>query len=57
MVTKNLQTNETIIKMVHAAFPDRKVAAIKELTEGMCNVTYCLTFCDGRDVYKRQDLP
>lgn len=49
MVTKNLQTNETIIKMVHAAFPERKVAAIKELTEGMCNVTYCLTFCDGSE--------
>ena len=49
MITKNLQTNETIIRMAKAAFPDREVASIKELTEGMCNVTYCVTFCDGRE--------
>ncbi|MBO6014961.1 MAG: aminoglycoside phosphotransferase family protein [Lachnospiraceae bacterium] len=48
-ITKNRQSKETIIKMAKAAFPDKDVLHIKELTEGMCNVTYCITFQDGSE--------
>lgn len=47
MITKNYQTDETIKKMIEAAFPNREVESIRELTEGMCNVTYSISFCDG----------
>ena len=46
-ITKNKQSRETILKMAGAAFPERKVAEIRELTEGMCNVTYKVRFEDG----------
>lgn len=46
-ITKNRQSTETITAMAKAAFPGKQVAAIKELTEGMCNVTYDITFDDG----------
>lgn len=46
-ITKCLQTNENIIRMATAAFPDRGIPGIEELTEGMCNVAYRLTFQDG----------
>lgn len=46
-VTKNRQSQKTISNMVRAAFPDKKIAAVKELTEGMCNVTYDVSFEDG----------
>jgi aminoglycoside phosphotransferase (APT) family kinase protein len=45
-ITKNRQSDETISLMAKKAFPDKNVAAIKELTEGMCNVTYDITFED-----------
>ena len=48
-ITKNKQTEETIRRMAKAAFPDREVVSIKELTEGMCNVTYCLAPNDGME--------
>ena len=35
--------------MAKKAFPDKTVAAIKELTEGMCNVTYHVVFDDGAE--------
>ena len=35
--------------MAKAAFPDKQIADIKELTEGMCNVTYSITFSDGSE--------
>ncbi len=35
--------------MVRNAFPEKKIAAIKELTEGMCNVTYDIAFEDGTE--------
>lgn len=35
--------------MAQKAFPDKKVVDIKELTEGMCNVTYDITFDDGTE--------
>jgi aminoglycoside phosphotransferase (APT) family kinase protein len=33
--------------MIKKAFPSKTAAAIRELTEGMCNVTYNITFADG----------
>ena len=47
--TKNQQSNETIIHMANVAFPEKQVVSIKELTEGMCNVTYNITFEDGSE--------
>ena len=48
-ITKNRQSNETISGMAKKAFPGKKIAEIKELTEGMCNVTYDITFEDGSE--------
>lgn len=49
MITKNRQSDDTIIRMAKVAFPDKQVTEIKELTEGMCNVTYSLSFSDGSE--------
>lgn len=46
-ITKNKQTNENIVAMAKAAFPDRGIPKIQELTEGMCNAAYRLTYADG----------
>ena len=35
--------------MAKAAFPSKKVSNITELTEGMCNVTYDISFDDGSE--------
>ena len=35
--------------MAKMAFPDKQVEKIKELPEGMCNVTYEITFTDGSE--------
>ena len=48
-ITKNRQSEETINGMAKMAFPDKQIAEIKELTEGMCNVTYDITFEDGSE--------
>ena len=48
-ITKNRQSEETITGMAKMAFPDKKIAGIRELTEGMCNVTYDITFEDGSE--------
>ena len=47
MITKNRQSDSTINEMIKKAFPEKTAADIKELTEGMCNVTYNITFSDG----------
>lgn len=49
MITKNRQSQETIINMAKKAFPDKQITEIKELTEGMCNVTYDIAFGDGSE--------
>ena len=49
MITKNRQSNEKITEMAKRAFPDKTVIAVKELTEGMCNVTYHVVFDDGSE--------
>ena len=46
-IRKNKQTNESIIRMAEAAFPQRGIPEIAELTEGMCNAAYKLTYEDG----------
>ncbi|MBR5798952.1 MAG: aminoglycoside phosphotransferase family protein [Lachnospiraceae bacterium] len=48
-ITKNRQSEETIVKMAKAAFPNKEIKTIKELTEGMCNVTYDISFTDGSE--------
>ena len=48
-ITKNRQSRETISRMAQKAFPDKSIAEIIELTEGMCNVTYDITFKDGTE--------
>ncbi len=48
-ITKNKQSKETITAMAAMAFPDKRIAAIKELTEGMCNVAYDIAFEDGSE--------
>lgn len=49
MKTKNKQSEETIKKQAKAAFPDKEVAKIQELSEGMCNVAYYVLFQDGSE--------
>ena len=49
MITKNKQSRETIVNMAQKAFPDKQITEIKELTEGMCNVTYNIAFDDGSE--------
>lgn len=46
-ITKNKQTKESIIRMAQATFPQRGIPQIAELTEGMCNAAYKLTYEDG----------
>lgn len=45
-ITKNKQSSETIAEMARRAFPDKEILTVKELTEGMCNVTYDISFTD-----------
>ena len=47
MITKNRQSDSTLNEMISKAFPGKTVTDIQELTEGMCNVTYNITFSDG----------
>ncbi len=47
MITKNRQSDDIINKMITKAFPGKTAADIRELTEGMCNVTYNITFSNG----------
>ena len=47
MITKNRQSDAVINEMIKKACPSKTAASIKELTEGMCNVTYNITFTDG----------
>ncbi|MDE7201487.1 MAG: aminoglycoside phosphotransferase family protein [Lachnospiraceae bacterium] len=48
-ITKNKQAENTIRLMAKAAFPDREVISINELTEGMCNVTYQVGLDNGAE--------
>ena len=46
-ITKCIQTKDNVIRMASVVFPDKGVPQIEELTEGMCNVAYRLTYKDG----------
>ena len=43
-VTKNRQTNDTVLRMAKTAFPDKRVMGIKELDDGFCIVTSPMIF-------------
>lgn len=45
-ITKNHQSAETLHALAAAAFPDRQIRAITELTEGMFNAAYRFDFMD-----------
>lgn len=47
MITKNRQSDDIINEMIKKSFPGKSATDIRELTEGMCNVTYNITFSDG----------
>ena len=47
MITKNRQPDNILNEMISNAFPGKKASSVRELTEGMCNVTYDITFEDG----------
>ena len=51
-VTKNHQSPENLHALCSVAFPDRKVRAVTELTEGMFNAAYRVDFTDGASVLK-----
>ena len=46
-ITKNNLPIETVRKIVSEKFPDKKIQEIKELTEGMLNAAYSVSFEDG----------
>lgn len=46
-ITKNHQSPEMLHTLCSTAFPDRTVASITELTEGMFNAAYRIDFADG----------
>lgn len=46
-VTKNIQNRETIEKIIGNAFPEKEMTAYAELSEGLCNIAYCIEFSDG----------
>lgn len=45
-ITKNHQSPETLYALAAAAFPDKRVHTITELTEGMFNAAYHIDFMD-----------
>ena len=52
-ITKNHQSPEALRSLCAAAFPEREVSSVTELTEGMFNAAYLVTFTDGyRSVLK-----
>lgn len=48
-ITKNRQSEKVICQMAKAAFPDKQIKNISELTDGMCNAAYLIQFKDGKD--------
>lgn len=46
-ITKNRQSRETLLGLAAAAFPDKAVSSIAELTEGLFNAAYRIDFADG----------
>jgi predicted Ser/Thr protein kinase len=46
-VTKNIQGESTLTKLIEHAFPERKLESLMELTEGYFNIAYEVSFQDG----------
>ena len=46
-LTKNMQSEATLAKLTHRAFPERKLENLYELTEGYFNIAYEVSFEDG----------
>lgn len=46
-ITKNRKTHQELLTLAEIAFPDRKAAAVTELTEGLFNAAYRFGFADG----------
>ncbi len=49
-ITKNKKDKQTILNLVHQAFPDQEIEKTEELTEGFFNVAYGITLTDGSEV-------
>ena len=46
-LTKNIQSESTLTKLIKHAFPERKLESLHELTEGYFNIAYEVSFEDG----------
>lgn len=46
-LTKNIQSESTLMKLIGHAFPERKLEHLQELTEGYFNIAYEASFHDG----------
>lgn len=46
-MAKNKQTSEMIRRLAHTAFPNDQIAAVDELTEGLCNAAYMIELSSG----------
>lgn len=46
-LTKNIQSESTLMKLICHAFPERKLERLHELTEGYFNIAYEVSFEDG----------
>lgn len=46
-LTKNIQSEATLTKLIQQAFPERKLKNLRELTEGYFNIAYEVSFDDG----------
>lgn len=46
-LTKNIQSESTLAKLIQKAFPERKLENLRELTEGYFNIAYEVSFDDG----------
>ncbi|WP_099205179.1 phosphotransferase family protein [Scatolibacter rhodanostii] len=49
LLTKNVQSQNTLESMVKQAFPNKKLTHIQELTEGFFNIAYAVVFDDGTE--------
>lgn len=49
-ITKNNKDHQTIVSMLHNAFPDQEIEGIEELSEGFFNVAYNIALTDGSEV-------
>lgn len=46
-LTKNMQSQATLAKLIQHAFPEKKQERLQELTEGYFNIAYEVSFHDG----------